>query len=589
MNKKILAVILAFVLTLSALTFNIAGVSSKTPLTEQPPVYDGYLVKYNEDVILEKSSIKNKYDNYSKMTGDDQSKEQNNDTEDSITNEPYEFDADFLVVEAAFEELLPEVSSVYIIGELSKDNFGYKTQLISIESGEDKEIILAQLREIEGVEYAEPNYRIETMNDPGFSNQWGLNPSSTYNINIGDAWNITYGNSDILVAVIDTGIDINHPNLKANIVPGWNFTTYVNSVQNGDSNVYSDPVVDAHGTHIAGIIAAPRNNIGIQGVAPNVKIMPLKVLGADGGTIFHAIKAIEYANDKGIKIANCSWGTGGYSQFLYDAMNQSDILFICASGNGINNDGYGEKYGVIADDFITANKTIPQLYSMAMVLGDQANKYHETIIMNGKQRLKDEAKQLADIFTIGDSSMRVVANIMFDHFINGDGDDVNFEFRNSIFTSRAVDHPSTQVFINNTQQQIINYIRENNGNPIRALTNVTLKSIINSFNRPKYNSSVDHFNGLTVCVHDTWGNYIEIKNYAFDGKNFHGTLRYTIYDHFGLGDDDVTGAYGGLSWVLGWTAQFTAWYVLQHYIGCNSLYKPFVTYIETEVVFSGTI
>ncbi len=245
--------------------------------------------------------------------------------------------------------------------------------------------------------------------------------------------------------------------------------------------------------------------------------------------------------------------------------------------------------GTTADDMVMANKTKTQLYAMSIVLGDQANVYHQSALPPaypaGPQILKDHAKQLATLFAAGNSSMRTVANGMFDHFFSGTGTD----YRNSTLTNTAVAHSSTQTFINSTKQHIVNYLRANSGNPFGALANTSLKNSLNGVARPVYNTSSDKTNGLTICVNDTWGNYIEIKNYTFNGTSFSGTLRYTIYDHFGLNDTDVTGAYGGLSWIFGYTAQFSAWFVLQHYTECNRQYKPFITYIETEVSFSGTI
>ena len=121
-------------------------------------------------------------------------------------------------------------------------------------------------------------------------------------------------------------------------IHGWDFSTYENPVNNGDNTVYDGTIidgknVDSHGTHIAGIIAAGINGIGIQGVAPNVTILPIKFMNGDEGTVFNAIKAIEYAEMMGADIVNCSWGSQSYSQFLYNYMNNSNMLFVCAAGN----------------------------------------------------------------------------------------------------------------------------------------------------------------------------------------------------------------------------------------------------------------
>ena len=115
---------------------------------------------------------------------------------------------------------------------------------------------------------------------------------------------------------------------------GWNFTAYVDPVNNGNNQVYSgNPNEDKHGTHIAGIIGAGINNYGIEGVAPNVKILPVKCFIVDTGTVANVIRGIQYAEMMGAAIVNCSWGSHNYSQALYDAMNMSNMLFVCAAGN----------------------------------------------------------------------------------------------------------------------------------------------------------------------------------------------------------------------------------------------------------------
>jgi subtilisin family serine protease len=174
------------------------------------------------------------------------------------------------------------------------------------------------------------------------------------------AWSTTTGDADTVVAVIDTGTDINHPDLKNNVwinpgetagngvdddkngyvddVNGWDF-------HNNDASVYDAASEDSHGTHVAGTIAAEGNNgIGVTGVNWKAKIMPLKFLGPNGGYTSNAVKAIDYAVAKGAKISNNSWGGGGYSQTLKDAISRADAsghLFIAAAGNG-GSDGIGD-------------------------------------------------------------------------------------------------------------------------------------------------------------------------------------------------------------------------------------------------------
>ncbi len=190
------------------------------------------------------------------------------------------------------------------------------------------------------VEIAEPNYLLQAQGIPDdgyFSQQWGLYNTGQavagyvgtpgIDMNGPDAWDITTGSTNVVVAVVDTGCDIDHPDLAANIWQnsGWDF------VDNDD-----DPHdASGHGTHVAGIIGAVAdNNRGIAGVAWQIKIMPVRFLNAfDTGTTADAIEAIQYALDNGADIINCSWGSTGYSSALKNVIDTADALFICAAGN----------------------------------------------------------------------------------------------------------------------------------------------------------------------------------------------------------------------------------------------------------------
>src|SRR5215211_7148687 len=225
------------------------------------------------------------------------------------------------------------------------------------------------------VEYAEPNFLIfptRTPNDTHFSKLWGLhNTGQTIggqagtadaDVDAPEAWDITTGNQSTVVAVIDEGIDINHPDLRNNIwtnpgeIPGNNIDDdrngYVDDVHgydfaNDDASVYDpDPISgkgDEHGTHVAGTIAAEGNNAtGVSGVNWDAQVMALKFMGPKGGSTSDAIEAINYAVANGAKISNNSWGGGGYSMALRDAIARADSagqLFVTAAGNdGTNND-----------------------------------------------------------------------------------------------------------------------------------------------------------------------------------------------------------------------------------------------------------
>ena len=200
-----------------------------------------------------------------------------------------------------------------------------------------------------------------TPNDPGYSQLWGLNNTgqsagtADADIDAPEAWDIQKGNQNLVIGVIDTGVDYNHPDLVGNIwtnpgeiagdgidndnngyiddTRGWDFAYNDNNPMDGHG----------HGTHVSGTIAGKGNNgVGVTGVAWNAKIMPLKMFDdtGSGGYTSNAILAINYATAKGVKLTNNSWGGGGYSQALSDAINtagQQGALFIASAGNATQN------------------------------------------------------------------------------------------------------------------------------------------------------------------------------------------------------------------------------------------------------------
>jgi len=170
-----------------------------------------------------------------------------------------------------------------------------------------------------------------------------------------DAWDKTQGGASCLVAVIDTGVQWSHPDLAANI---WtNPEETAGNREDDDRNGYVDDVrgwdfyandnnpndEGGHGTHVAGTIAAIGNNdAGVAGIAWSCKVMPLRFLGRNGGSTTSAIAALQYAVNKGVKVSNNSWGGGGYSTALHDAIAASKNIghvFVAAAGNsGVNAD-----------------------------------------------------------------------------------------------------------------------------------------------------------------------------------------------------------------------------------------------------------
>jgi subtilisin family serine protease len=169
-------------------------------------------------------------------------------------------------------------------------------------------------------------------------------------LDLDHVWKTTQGARDVVVAVIDTGVDVTHPDLAPNILPGKNFAMGLSS----EDPRADDPMDDnGHGTHVSGTIAAlGSNNIGVAGIAWKAKILPLKFLNEDGsGYLADAIRAINYmvyakkSLGMNIKISNNSWGDDHYSESLFQAIamaRDAGILFVAAAGNdSSDNDAYG--------------------------------------------------------------------------------------------------------------------------------------------------------------------------------------------------------------------------------------------------------
>lgn len=203
------------------------------------------------------------------------------------------------------------------------------------------------------------------LNDPAIKKNWGLvGTGGLSDINVDKAWKISQGSRKVVVAVIDTGIDINHPDIKNNLwvndaekngkpgvdddnngciddVHGCNFITNTGNLTDNHG----------HGTHIAGIVGAEGGNgIGISGVSPKVSLMILKYYdpkapGTDN--LKNTIKAINYAVDKKVDIINYSGGGLDFSQQEFNAVQraeQAGILFVAAAGNEKSNSDQAHYY-----------------------------------------------------------------------------------------------------------------------------------------------------------------------------------------------------------------------------------------------------
>jgi subtilisin family serine protease len=232
---------------------------------------------------------------------------------------------------------------------------------VTLPEGLSVEAALAAYRSQPNVLYAYPDYHLRlalTPNDPNYTNGtlWGLHNTgqnsgtADADIDAPEAWDVTTGSSSVIVAVIDTGVDYNHPDLAANM---WHNPLDLPDAFDNDGNGLvddyygadfvnndGDPMDDHyHGTHVAGTIGGVGNNgAGVAGVAWDVQIMALKFLNAQGsGTTSGAIAALNYAVAHGAKISNNSYGGGPFEQIMFDAVQsaaQLGHLFVAAAGNG---------------------------------------------------------------------------------------------------------------------------------------------------------------------------------------------------------------------------------------------------------------
>lgn len=199
---------------------------------------------------------------------------------------------------------------------------------LSCNSKQDVLSVIKQLEKREDIYSAEPNYTLElftTPNDTEYNanNQWAIDK-----ISLPSAWNITTGSSDILVGVIDSGIDTSHPELSGR-VNNILSKSFVSGTTSGTVDT------SGHGTGVAGIIGAKTNNsIGIAGVAWNVQLVSLKV-GTTGNTFNTnaVVEAINYATEKGIDVLNCSFGSYTESTAIKTAIQNFPGPVVCAAGN----------------------------------------------------------------------------------------------------------------------------------------------------------------------------------------------------------------------------------------------------------------
>ncbi len=256
---------------------------------------------------------------------------------------------------------LKSVSQIAGVKALETHNVG---NLVLVDIAEGTEAaILAEIYQDSNVEYVVENIKLHAYEAPfdfgslaNLQEQW-----ANTKVNMGKAWEVAgRGSKSVLLAVIDTGVDYRHESLSTNMVPGYDFKGNDNDPM--DETGSQNP---GHGTHCAGSIGA--NGLvdnGTVGASPNVSIMPLRFLGADGsGDLMAGIKAIDYAIEKKAVIISASWGAKigrSQAQPLVDAVERADkagVIFVAAAANnGTNND---------TTEFYPANGGFPNMISVA--------------------------------------------------------------------------------------------------------------------------------------------------------------------------------------------------------------------------------
>lgn len=236
------------------------------------------------------------------------------------------------------------LQAMQMVGTIAYHNPAIQSYLVRLAPGISFASAAEFLRALPGVRYVEPNYLVfafATPNDPYFSQQYGLT-----RIQANLAWDLWQPQRTVYIAIIDTGIDSNHPDLTNKMRRHTNGAVYGYNFVSNTTNAADD---NGHGTHCAGIAAAEINNsLGIAGVAAwnpvvagsngYVQLMPVKVLNSSGsGTLTAVASGITWAADNGAHILNLSLGSSSGSQQLADAVNYAwnrGCLLVAAAGNG---------------------------------------------------------------------------------------------------------------------------------------------------------------------------------------------------------------------------------------------------------------
>jgi serine protease len=288
--------------------------------------------------------------------------------------DPNQYAADRIIV-----KLTPPVIPMKPVAPASPltngaDSLGFGLYSVHLRKGVTVDRALKYFHARANVAIAEPDYTVHAdliPNDPNFGNLYGLNNTGQTggtpddDIDAPEAWDVSTGSGNMVVAVIDTGINYNHPDLAANMwhnpgeIAGDGIDNdgdgIVDDVYGADfANNDGDPMDDnGHGTHVSGTIGAVGDNgVGVAGINWHVQLMAVKFLASNGsGSISNAVKCLNYAVAHGAKVSNNSWGGGGFSSAMssaIDAARAAGDIFVAAAGNG-GSDGIGDNNDSVAN------------------------------------------------------------------------------------------------------------------------------------------------------------------------------------------------------------------------------------------------
>ncbi|MBO5097052.1 MAG: DUF3289 family protein [Agathobacter sp.] len=247
-------------------------------------------------------------------------------------------------------------------------------------------------------------------------------------------------------------------------------------------------------------------------------------------------------------------------------------LLIYQTGNTY----YTTSTGELAEDLIYSDMTMEELRQLDWVNWSDFVGYTPALHRANWENM------CTSLFSMG--KLEGVVKEMINHFMDGTGAD----YRNNDLTEAVVEHASTVAYTDSVKERLAGVLNNNGGNIYQLKydkENRDSNPLILAFREepkvyePVYNDNI--FSGLTICIDSLWGNKIEVVKYMNAGNRYTCTLHFTLYDHFGLNQPDVE--------KYGYLVGFRSWYVLQHYSEYKGAYRPFLTIIEFDVTFSGTL